>query len=529
LPVLRRSVFFIISVFVLKIAPITGSFEIYSRKQRWKLFLLLFAAVIVGASLYYTNILVKKIADDELQRVSLWVEAIHARASLMKDTEEFYSEIQQEERKRVELLTMAYQRIFHQDEQDVDLTFYSQILTLNTTIPIIIVDKNDNVEFHRNLDQRFGQPEKFTGDLRDYFSIYPPMSFSFGEPYAVETQWIYYQDSRVFNELRNVLDDLIDSFFSEVVINTANVPVIITDSLKQNIIDYGNIDDFNPVDPGDVQRVISSMESKDQQLTIELPIYGTCHVFYANSFLLTQLRYYPLFQFIMIGIFLIVAYILFSMARNAEQNLVWVGMSKETAHQLGTPLSALIAWVELLKLKGVDEETITEISKDLDRLEKITERFSKVGSAPKLIPQDIIRNLQEVVEYMRKRTSRKVIYQINAPEEAVVAPLNSNLFEWVLENLFKNAIDAMEGEGKITINVEDQPKQVVIDVCDTGKGIPQSRFRTIFNPGFTSKKRGWGLGLSLSKRIIRNYHKGKLFVKSSVLNQGTVFRIILRK
>jgi signal transduction histidine kinase len=505
------------------------SLEIYSRKQRWKLFLLLFAAVIIAASLYYTDILVKKIAEDERQKVSLWADAIQTRASLIKDTEDFYQDIQEEERKRVELLTMAYERIFDPDGSDEELTFYSLIFQSNTTIPILIVDENGEVMSYRNLDPRFGDPQYFDGNLREYFSEYPPMSFTFGHPFRVETQYLYYQDSRVFTELREVLDELIQSFFSETVVTAANVPVIITDSLMRDVIDYGNIGDFNPDDPQEVDRLIASMAGKNPAITIDLPIYGTCHVFYTNSFLLTQLRYYPVFQFLVIGVFLLVAYILFSVARNAEQNQVWVGMSKETAHQLGTPLSSLIAWVELLKMKGLDDETIQEISKDVKRLENITERFSKIGSPPKLTPENVVNTIYEAVEYMKKRTSRKVTFQVFSSDQEVYVPLNTNLFEWVVENLFKNAADAMEGEGHITVNIDDQPKHVIIDVTDTGKGIPQSRFKTIFNPGYTSKKRGWGLGLSLSKRIIENYHNGKLFVKSSVINQGTTFRILLKK
>lgn len=502
--------------------------EIYSRKQRWKLFLLFFAAVIVGTSLYYTDILVRKIASDELQNVSLWVDAIQTRAGLIRDTEEFYREIQEEERNRVELLTMAYQRIFAHNTADEELTFYWQIISYNNTIPIIIVDKDNRVA-SRNLDPRFGNPEFFTPELQEYFSLYSPMSFTFGHPLAEETQWIYYQDSRVFNKLREVLDDLINSFFSEIVINSANVPVIITDSLRQNIIDYGNIDNFDRDDPIEVKKLIAAMQGKNPPITIDLPIYGTCHVYYTNSYLLTQLRYYPVFQFVVIGIFLLVAYILFSLARKAEQNKVWIGMSKETAHQLGTPLSALMAWIEILKMKGVDEETIHEISKDVKRLESITERFSKIGSPPRLIPEDVVGHLLESVEYMKKRTSRKVQFEMQLPQNPVVVPLNANLFEWVIENLFKNAIDAMEGAGKITVHLEEQQRYVLIDISDTGKGIPPSRHKAIFNPGFTSKQRGWGLGLSLSKRIVKNYHKGKLFVKSSAINQGTTFRIMLRK
>jgi two-component system, sporulation sensor kinase D len=313
-----------------------------------------------------------------------------------------------------------------------------------------------------------------------------------------------------------------------VVINSANVPVIITDSAKTRIIAAGNIGNGDLNDSTYVQQTINTMADRNQPLVIELPQHGTCHVFYTHSFLLTQLRYYPVAQFLAIGIFLLVAYILFSTARNAEQNQVWVGMSKETAHQLGTPISSLIAWVELLKGQGVDETTIKEIQKDVGRLENITERFSKIGSAPKLSPYPITDAVDESIEYMKTRTTQKVKFSLNDHTgENPAVPLNLNLFGWVLENICKNAVDAMSGNGSITVDIYKNTRKVYIDITDTGKGIPKGKFKDIFQPGYTSKKRGWGLGLSLSRRIIENYHRGKIFVKSSS-PEGTTFRIALK-
>jgi signal transduction histidine kinase len=246
--------------------------------------------------------------------------------------------------------------------------------------------------------------------------------------------------------------------------------------------------------------------------------------------MLTKLRYYPFIQLAVIGLFLLIAYLLFSQARRSEQNQVWVGMAKETAHQLGTPLSSMMAWVELLKLKGVDHETLVEIEKDVNRLETITDRFSKIGSLARLEPTDIVKLIYDSISYIRSRTSQKVKFIITPDlNTEILVPLNIHLFEWVIENLCKNAADAMEGSGEVHIDLSEDDDHVIIDVSDTGKGIPKSRYKTIFNPGYTSKQRGWGLGLTLSRRIIVNYHSGKIFVRSSVLNKGTTFRIMLKK
>jgi signal transduction histidine kinase len=272
------------------------------------------------------------------------------------------------------------------------------------------------------------------------------------------------------------------------------------------------------------------MEAQNTPIKINLAGLGTRYIFYQDSFLLTQLKYYPYVQFLVIGIFLFIAYLLFSYARKSEQNQVWVGLAKETAHQLGTPLSSMVAWMELLKLKGLDRETIGEIEKDVQRLETITDRFSKIGSPARLERMNIVKIIYDTVNYIRSRSSRQVTFTISpASSVEILIPVNLHLFEWVIENLCKNAIDAMEGSGILTIEVTEDTDHIHIDVTDTGKGIPKSRFNTIFNPGFTSKTRGWGLGLTLSRRIVENYHTGKIFVKSSILGRGTTFRIIMKK
>jgi len=252
------------------------------------------------------------------------------------------------------------------------------------------------------------------------------------------------------------------------------------------------------------------------------------YLYYKNSFLITQLLWFPFFQLAGVFLFILVSYLAINSSNIAEQNQVWVGMSKETAHQLGTPISSLLAWVELLK--GSKHNLVPEIAKDVQRLEKIAERFSKIGSAPILSSESIIDVLENSIEYLKSRSSDKINFVLDYPsDQELFVPVNVSLFEWVIENLCKNSIDAMDGKGDISIRLTDHNQVLFLDIEDSGKGIAKSQFKAIFQPGFTTKQRGWGLGLSLSNRIIENYHAGKIFVKRSVLNKGTTFRIVLKK
>lgn len=250
---------------------------------------------------------------------------------------------------------------------------------------------------------------------------------------------------------------------------------------------------------------------------------------YDESLLLKRLASYPYVQLGVVLIFVVVAIFALLSSKKAEQNKVWVGLSKETAHQLGTPISSLMAWTEILRDKYADDELIPEMSKDVNRLQIIAERFSKIGSMPEPKEESLNEVLGRVVDYVERRTSNKVQIVRNFPSDNIVVRINASLFEWVIENLCKNSIDAMDGQGMITLSVQETDKKVLIDVEDTGKGISKSHYKSVFTPGFTTKKRGWGLGLSLAKRIVEEYHRGRIYVKTSELNKGTIFRIELKK
>ncbi|MFA8433861.1 MAG: ATP-binding protein [Marinifilaceae bacterium] len=310
--------------------------------------------------------------------------------------------------------------------------------------------------------------------------------------------------------------------------NNETIPVILVDE-RDSIIDYLNISVPRKNADRFLRKQLENMRQEKEPIAIEL-VNSWNYIYYNDSSLLVRLSYYPYVQLGVIILFIVMGYFAFSYSKRAEQNQVWVGMSKETAHQLGTPISSLMAWVELLKEKDLDSYLMEEIDKDVNRLRIIAERFSKIGSTPVMEPHRISKVLDRAVEYIRSRSSSKVEFQVNYQSNGMpLVPLNPELFEWVIENLCKNAVDAMNGVGRLKIDVEEQTDYLVIDIADTGKGISRKHFKTVFEPGFTTKKRGWGLGLSLAKRIIENYHSGKIFVRNSELRKGTIFRILLRK
>ena len=318
-------------------------------------------------------------------------------------------------------------------------------------------------------------------------------------------------------------------YLFEIIQENKTIPRILTDE-QGNIITSMNLDPKREDDSLYLQKQIGIMKQAHRPIIITLADKSKNYIYYDDSTLLKQLSYYPLVQFAIIFLFLIVVYIALSISETSEQNRLWVGMSKETAHQLGTPISSLLAFVEMLKMRNSDDVIAKEAEKDVKRLEKITERFSRIGSEPVLSETNITAVISRAVDYLQSRTSSNIAYEQNFDrEKEVLAPLNEALFEWVIENLWKNALDAMNNMGEISISIIDNDKQVYIDISDTGKGIPKRKVKSIFKPGYTTKARGWGLGLSLAKRIVEVYHKGKIYVRYSEQGRGSTFRIVLRK
>lgn len=317
----------------------------------------------------------------------------------------------------------------------------------------------------------------------------------------------------------------------KIIQDNEDIPIIKTDG-RDSIIDHLNLDTacINS-DPGYLREKLQQFKGENDPIIYVDPLNGKKDKFYfGHSRLLIETRYFPLVQLVIVAFFIIITIMALRTSHRSTQNQVWAGMAKETAHQLGTPVSSLEGWMEILKETHAHEAFVTEIGKDVNRLRLVTDRFGKIGSKPQLEERDVVEQVRSMVDYMRKRASGKVSFQVNTKDaEAIPVKISAPLFDWVIENLLKNALDAMEGKGQIDVDLSDKNEEVVIDITDTGKGISKQHLAAVFKPGFTTKRRGWGLGLSLSKRIIEQYHKGSLFIKYSEPGKGTTFRIVLKK
>ncbi len=311
------------------------------------------------------------------------------------------------------------------------------------------------------------------------------------------------------------------------IIQTANIPIIQTEN--DSIINTVNIEEDILKNKAKLASLLVDLKNQNDPIVMKISTDKTHYLYYGDSSLLKKLKYYPIALLLIIFLFGAVVYNFYRSTKMATQNKLWAGMAKETAHQIGTPLSSLIGWLEIMKADNVDETTITEIEKDINRLQTITERFSKIGSEPILEVKDIVNETHKSFDYLKSRFSHQVSFSFNAPEKPIYVSLNPALHSWTIENLMKNAIDAMKGKGKLALELEiDGHHHIRLSITDSGKGIPKKQFRKVFEPGFTTKKRGWGLGLSLTKRIVEEYHKGKIKVAHSEIGKGTTMQITYR-
>ncbi len=499
-----------------------------SRKGKW---IILALTIVLGlAALWTINSFAQQIRHSEQEKVRLWASAIGQKAELMTQTETFFNEVGIDERRKVKLYIDVLQSFNKQDlgsDAEFYLNYVSYIVDSSRT-PFIIMDRDSIVTSCGNIrptpredGAMIGQ--KITPELLNLFADNPPFHY---------TVWdipltLLYRESQIYSDMREALDNLSQSFLSEVTQNSVFVPVIVVDSSHNLILGSGNINASDFDTPQKLKLKLNEMANENDPIELRLANRQLAYVYYENTPLLRMLRILPLAYLLLALILVVISYNLFRTARSDEENRVWVGMAKETAHQLGTPISSLSGWADYLEGKTLEEPYLGEIRKDIDRLDTIARRFSKIGSIPELRNEDMCEIIRHTIAYMEKRSPRKIKFVTTLPDRPVIVAVNRYLFEWVIENICKNAIDAMEGNGTFTTILTIDGRLIHIDLCDTGKGIPPSMQKYIFESGYSTKQRGWGLGLSLARRIVKDYHKGKIFLKYSVPGQGTVFRITL--
>jgi two-component sensor histidine kinase len=340
------------------------------------------------------------------------------------------------------------------------------------------------------------------------------------------TEWV-----QASNSLLNPKDTLNTDLAFTIIQNNNDIPIIETNE-QDSIIEYINIDSSKAAKKDVLKNTLTKLKSLNEPIVWKDPFHPEKfnRYYYGHTKLLNEVRYYPFVQLFIVGLFIIVTLLALRSSYRSTQNQVWAGMAKETAHQLGTPVSSLEGWLEMLKETPGNEKMLKELEKDVSRLRLVSDRFGKIGSTPQLEATDLVQQINNMVDYIRKRATGKVNFIIDTHgEQKIAAQISAPLFDWVIENLLKNALDAMEGKGTINIDIQNGADAVTLDVADSGKGIARQNISKVFKPGFTTKKRGWGLGLTLSKRIIEQYHKGEIFVKSSEPGKGTTFRIVLKK
>jgi signal transduction histidine kinase len=497
--------------------------DLYASKQRWKFLLILLSLLIVGASLFYSNQSIRKIGMRERNKAQQWAIALRKKAELVDLSSQIFEALQEKERQKMELVVRANRTLLDASDlsmsQDVD--FALDIIEANKDIPFILLNDDGSISQSRNIDSSIDKTaiaalaKKWISDGRSYkIQVFEGMYMTLCHGFSKELM-----------RLQAHSDSLIQSFNADLADQKNLLPVLLYDPQNQKVV-ASNLPK-KALAPKKLAQTMAAMAK--QYPPTKLTYNGESKLLYLkDSEEVQQLFWLPYLQFGILGLIVLIGYLLFSMYRKAEQNQVWAGMAKETAHQLGTPLSSMMAWVAYLEQQDIDPMIPKEMHKDLERLEKITDRFSKIGSGAKLIEADLAQTIENNLNYLKARLSQKVDIQFELKgERPLMVQHNASLIEWVIENICKNAVDAMEGIGSLRIEVLEVAEWVHIDISDTGKGLTPKQFKTIFEPGYSTKKRGWGLGLTLVKRIVEEYHKGKVFVLYSEPEKGTTFRISL--
>lgn len=482
--------------------------------NRWRYILLSVTLVLSLVALWQVQRVADQIKRNEEEKVRLWATAIGQRNELSAAAQQFFQAATIDEHRKMQLYTDILES-FGDPDMGTDLGFslrYVNYIVDSSHTDIIIISTRDSIiTVPHSLAGR-----KLEGPLLEEYSHNPPFQYKVWDM----DMTLFYKESEYYSHLRKVLESITQSFLSDIAQNSVMVPVVILDSTKSNILAFGNIDTTD----------IKHYDFGNDPIEVVLPSGGLSYVYYSSTPLLRALKWVPILYLFIAAAILFVAFNLFSTARRAEQDRIWAGLAKETAHQLGTPLTSLSGWIEYLQEKDLPPQYATEIEKDIRRLNIIAQRFSKIGSSPELKEENVQEVTESAIEYLRNRSSRRISFSISFPEnETILAAINRPLFQWVIENICKNAIDATDGEGSVTIVASHDARKIYIDIIDTGRGMTHAIARRIFDSGFTTKTRGWGLGLPLARRIINQYHRGQLYLKYSIPGQGSCFRIVLNK
>jgi len=495
-------------------------------RRHINLFLFIASVTVMVAAVWIIFAMVRQINEDERNKVITWVSSVQQKADLIEYSRNFFEQIEEIERDRLQFWGEALLRMTH-TQCNTEFEFYRRIVAESTTIPVIVTDRNLRILICQNTEFGCENITYLADELLDEFSQFLPIEIS----YMNEHWYIFYKYPQAFIDLQETLDDVIHSFIDEIATSSIFAAILVVSEDERTVIRSGNMPSELYADPENLRRTLNRMRAQNAPLKFFVDADKKYFVFYESSIIASRLAYLPIFAFIIFGIFVAVIAWVMKVSIQSENNKLWVGMSRETAHQLGTPLSSLMGWIEVLRSENVDEHHLTEMKKDIDHLTVISERFSKMGSQPKMVTENIAQIVHKSIDYLQPRIPPKTRIRTDVPANAVMLTYaNIQLLEWVLENLVVNAVDAIgTGDGVIDIGVTEQPKTITIDITDSGKGIPKNMWKAIFETGYTTKSRGWGLGLPLCYRIIHNYHKGDIFVKQSVVGEGTTFRIILKK
>lgn len=499
--------------------------KLYSKKQQWKKILILIGLVIIGVIFYITTLLVSNVKTAELEKIQLWSEAIKKKAELVRLTNAAFDELAENERNKVKLWARATEE-FKKPLADFGLAL--EIIQNNNNIPLILTDEKGDYLSHKNFDFKSSTSRIEIQAKIDSISVIwakqnQPLVIKYFEE---RKQKIFYSNSKKYFQLQISRDSLLNSFSKDIMNNIAQLPVIFWSKEGDSLIS-SNVISFK-TSFEEASNLKTTMQNENEPVSISLAKDQNGIIYYGDSSILFQLQYFPLFSLLIIAIFLLISYLTFSSFRKAEQNQVWAGMAKETAHQLGTPLSSLQGWIEILRdQKLANTEAFLEMEKDINRLIMVSERFSKIGSSVVLKSTDLLSFFDTYLEYMQKRIPKTVLLTTDLGTKSIFAEINTPLFSWVVENLMKNAADAMNGSGELKISLVKINSNIHVLIEDNGNGIPSAFQKTIFEPGYTTKERGWGLGLSLAKRIVEGHHKGKIQVKSSKKDEGTTMEIII--